>query len=342
MSRIARIKNTPDQPGFYHVICRTAGKQFLFEDDAEKHRLLLWLDKAVEFCGVELLSWCLMSNHIHLLVKVPPRQIVTDTELDRRMRILYLPKRYNAIMETWSGWQRMDGNNRRVEDAKGKLRRRMYDISWFMKTFKQAAAQDYNARHGYSGSIWGGSRFKSVYLEGSIKVLLAVAAYIHLNPVRAKMVDAAEKYAWSSWGEASAGPGRSRSGLLHLYIGIAATHQVTWAFLKSQLEDIQIRITAHRIALDDLNESRAASGKNDTEVLPLPQKLATRAAEFSSSLALGAADFIRRVTARPTPQTSPHRPHRKLMRVMMTDGVTLCTLGTRSLGRSPVAYTKAT
>ena len=355
--RDLRIKNMPTENGFYHVTCRTGGKAFLFKEEGEKRRLLLWLGKAVEFCGVDLLSWCLMSNHIHLLVKVPPRRETTDAELDRRMRILYLPKRYDAIMEQWNAWKRMDGNNRRVDEAKAKLRRRMYDISWFMKTFKQSSAQDYNARHGYSGSIWGGTRFKSVYLEGTQKVLLSVAAYIHLNPVRAKMVDAAEQYPWSSWGEAYSCAGRSRTGLLHIYDHIASNGRVNWNFVKAQLADIQSRVTAHREALENLISAPSSaqnqllakapglSPANPTKgsepcVPAVTNTLSARAPAFSKSLALGTAAFIQQLATRAHPQPASRRPHRQLLHVSRFDDSVLCTFGTRSLGQSPVAYTK--
>ena len=341
--RDLRIKNLPTENGFFHIVCRTVGKAFLFEDEAEKERLLLWLDKAVAFCGVDILSWCLMSNHIHLLVKVPPRQTVSDAELDRRMRILYLPKRYNAIMAQWATWRRMDGNDRRVEEAKAKLRRRMFDISWFMKTFKQAAAQDYSARHDYSGSIWGGTRFKSVYLEGTREVLLSVAAYIHLNPVRAKMVSAPEQYPWSSWGQACARPGHARSALLCIYSHIAPASLPTWAFLKAQLDDLQARVTARRQALDELSREEPHPVKNRPAPAsppppPIAQRLSTRAPELSSARALGSAAFVQRYVGCTNKPPSPRRPHRHLLPLGTESTALLCAVGTLSLGRSPVAY----
>ena len=348
--RMARIKNAPNEPGFYHIICRTVGKAFFLEEPTEKDRLLLWLYKAIAFCGVELRAWCIMSNHVHLLVKIPPRESISDAELDRRMRILYLPARYEAIMAQWSAWRRIDGNDRRIEAAKSLLRRRMYDISWFMKTFKQAAAQDYNARHEHSGSIWGGSRFKSVYLEGSLDVQLAVAAYIHLNPVRAGMVDAPDQYRWSSWADACAHPGTSREGLLRLYAGLFPVRGLTWRFVKAQFERLQANVTAQRTALADLKTAaRSASSPTATTASttppPIARKLAAKSPEFTSSAALGSADFIQRLfrtprATTPPPSRVPRRPHRHLLQVAVTPSTSLCTLCTKALGRPSVAYTK--
>ena len=45
--------------------------------------------KVSDFCGVEILTYCIMSNHFHLLVRVPEKQEVSDHELLRRFFGLY-------------------------------------------------------------------------------------------------------------------------------------------------------------------------------------------------------------------------------------------------------------
>ncbi|WP_251197356.1 transposase [Anaerotardibacter muris] len=66
--RSARIAESD----IYHVISRGVGKQIIFEDDADRKRYLSYLYKYVsEFETVELIAWCLMSNHVHLLIKAP-------------------------------------------------------------------------------------------------------------------------------------------------------------------------------------------------------------------------------------------------------------------------------
>jgi len=50
------------------------------------------LQKVAAFCGVTLVTYCVMDSHFHLLIKVPPRaarERVTDKELMRRFRVLY-------------------------------------------------------------------------------------------------------------------------------------------------------------------------------------------------------------------------------------------------------------
>ena len=75
--------------GFYHVVSRIGGRRFLI-DEAEKGILLSMIRAAAVFSGVELYTYAVMSNHFHLLVRVPRKQEVSDKELLRRMEALYM------------------------------------------------------------------------------------------------------------------------------------------------------------------------------------------------------------------------------------------------------------
>jgi REP element-mobilizing transposase RayT len=55
----------------YHVVFRGVGRQKLFLCDADYERLLKRVAEAVELFGVRLYLYCLMSNHVHLLVETP-------------------------------------------------------------------------------------------------------------------------------------------------------------------------------------------------------------------------------------------------------------------------------
>lgn len=69
MNRYRRLEHMAET-GIYHVMTRGVGKQIIFEDDADRKRYLNYLYKYVsEGIGVELYAWCLMNNHVHLLVQ---------------------------------------------------------------------------------------------------------------------------------------------------------------------------------------------------------------------------------------------------------------------------------
>jgi hypothetical protein len=80
----------------------------------------------------------------------------------------------------------------------------MWDISAFMKVLKQRFTQWFNGRHARRGTLWE-DRFRSVLVEGRGQALRAMAAYIDLNPVRAKICDDPKDYRWCGYAEAVAG-----------------------------------------------------------------------------------------------------------------------------------------
>ena len=178
--RRPRIK--AEGEGFYHVVSRIGGKRFLI-DAEEKGILLATIRAAAAFSGVELYTFAVMSNHFHLLVRVPRKREVPDAELLRRMEALYGTPRFHKVLEKWEKWNKTNQESR-VENEKARLRARMHDLSQFCKTFKETYTQDFNRRHGNTGTIWEG-RFKSILLDGSRRAMMTVAGYIHLNPVRA-------------------------------------------------------------------------------------------------------------------------------------------------------------
>lgn len=66
MPRQARVKS---RTGVYHIVFRGVNKQPIFADEAEYTKFLFLLDEAKVKSGWELYAYCLMGNHLHLLVK---------------------------------------------------------------------------------------------------------------------------------------------------------------------------------------------------------------------------------------------------------------------------------
>lgn len=57
--------------GLYHVVVRGNSQQIIFEDDTDRYRLLSTLLEKSEDFGIKVRAWCLMSNHIHVLLDDP-------------------------------------------------------------------------------------------------------------------------------------------------------------------------------------------------------------------------------------------------------------------------------
>jgi len=93
--RLGRIKVSPEQgPAAYHCMTRVVAGERLIDDPAKEIlRRQLWL--VAEFCGVEILTYAILTNHFHILVRVPQITIPSDTELLRRYHLLHLkPTKY--------------------------------------------------------------------------------------------------------------------------------------------------------------------------------------------------------------------------------------------------------
>ena len=66
MPRVSRIRS---KSGIYHIIMRGINCQTIFEDEEDYERFIETLKKYRETCGYELYAYCLMGNHLHILLK---------------------------------------------------------------------------------------------------------------------------------------------------------------------------------------------------------------------------------------------------------------------------------
>ena len=64
-----RGKRERSESGIYHIILRGINRQRIFEDEADREAFLRSLDRSLERSGAILYAWCLMSNHVHLLLQ---------------------------------------------------------------------------------------------------------------------------------------------------------------------------------------------------------------------------------------------------------------------------------
>lgn len=56
------------ESGIYHVVSRGSGRQLIFEDDADRMSFITTLGESARRAGVDILGWCLMPNHVHLIL----------------------------------------------------------------------------------------------------------------------------------------------------------------------------------------------------------------------------------------------------------------------------------
>jgi hypothetical protein len=125
-----------------------------------------------------------MSNHLHSLLRNLPELAAswTNEEVARRWRILFPIRRdLDGIPEEPSNEEieAIATDSEKVE----LYRSRLCDISWFNRCMNENIARRANAEDACKGRFWEG-RFKCQRLEGDAAIV-ACAAYIDLNPIRA-------------------------------------------------------------------------------------------------------------------------------------------------------------
>ena len=200
-----RIKIT-DGVGVYHCMTRIVGGDKVLGED-EKRVLLRQVDYLAEFCGVQVLTHAFMDNHFHLLLEISSPPEIDDNELLRRIGVLYGSDRYLAVKSILES-----ADVERAKRLRERFLARMGDLSQFMKELKQRFSIWFNRSNERFGTLYA-ERFKSVLIEGKKAALLAVAAYIDLNAVRAGKVEDPGDYPFCGYGQAIRGNESAQSGL---------------------------------------------------------------------------------------------------------------------------------
>ena len=92
--RTNRIK--ADGEGYYHVISRIVNREYLMDED-EKDFFVGLMRRVETFSAVQVLTFAVLDNHFHILVRVPEREEVDDDTLLERYGALYGPTRRRAL-----------------------------------------------------------------------------------------------------------------------------------------------------------------------------------------------------------------------------------------------------
>ncbi len=206
--RTARIIG--DGVSYYHCMSRIIhGHMWL--NDTEKERFRKIMRAVAAFAGVEVMTYALMTNHLHLLLMVPEKCGIDEKEVLRRIDGLYGRVRAaNVAMNLRN--LRADEREDEASELLHSYTYRMHDLSQFMKMVMQRFTMSYNKRHNLRGHLWE-QRFKSILVEGKPDAISTMAAYIDLNPVRAGIVKDPKAYRFCGYGEAVAGNNAARRGM---------------------------------------------------------------------------------------------------------------------------------
>ncbi|WP_186429910.1 transposase [Clostridium sp. BSD9I1] len=131
----------------YHITARGNHRSDIFKDEGDFNKYLSLMKEALEYFqydNYEIICYCLMNNHVHLLIKTENKPI---------------------------------GN--------------------FIGRINSMYAKYYNKKHNYIGHLFQ-DRYYSELIKSDVQ-MLEVSRYIHLSPVRAKMIKTPGEYKWSSY-----------------------------------------------------------------------------------------------------------------------------------------------
>jgi putative transposase len=210
---LAPWANSATKPAIYHCISRVVDRKFVLGDEEREHfRMLMRMYE--NFSGCRVLSYCLMSNHFHILLEVPtmPTDGISDDELLVRLAAIKneaFVAGVAAELATAKAEPDAEYAAIRLGEIRERFTYRMHNLSEFMKTLLQRFTRWFNRIHQRCGTLWE-ERYKSVIVESGLAAR-TIAAYIDLNPVRAGLVADPADYRWSSYGEAIGG-GRKGNG----------------------------------------------------------------------------------------------------------------------------------
>ena len=292
--RYRRIKR--EGSATYHVMSRVIEHRFIFKD-VEKSYMLNLMRRLEDFTGCEVRTYVFMNNHFHILLHVPEKRSLSDDEVKRRAKILY-GKRYWVFEQNWELWERQ-GQGDRVKEQLDQFRVRMYDLSQFMKTFKQRLSIYYNAHAGRRGEgpLWS-ERYKSVLVEECDNTQLIIAAYIDLNPVRAGIVKDPQEYRWSGYAEAVAKGGLSCIGLSKLFVNSDINRKgVLMEYRRNLYLQGEQRYNELTGEVTQLGFKREIVDKilDEGGKLSLPELLHCRVRYFSDGLIIGSKGFVEKM-----------------------------------------------
>lgn len=141
---MCRCSREKVENGIYHICVRGNNRQDIFQDDIDRQQYLMRVRHYLERYKMHIYAYCLMTNHVHLLV--------------------------------------YDNGE---------------DISKFMQGLSLSYVIYFNSRYARSGHLFQG-RFTSVLIKSEAQ-LVQTAKYIHLNPVKAGIVNEVGQYRWSSY-----------------------------------------------------------------------------------------------------------------------------------------------
>ena len=182
-----------DEVGVYHVWTRCVRRAFLCGVDAHSGKdyeyrrqwIHEFLQQLAGLCGVEVGFHAEMANHLHLILRARPDVVAGWSDQDVVRRAMTVERLIKS--KTGAMWEAVSDNTVAIEAADAnrvaQLRRRLSDISYFMKALCEHFGRRANREDKCSGRFFKG-RFQCRQLIDEASILVC-GIYVDLNQIRA-------------------------------------------------------------------------------------------------------------------------------------------------------------
>src|SRR6056297_3446318 len=139
---------------------RTAGGDMLF-GEVEKEAFTRIMRRLERFAGVDVLTYAVMGNHFHLLVRVPDREKFLrrfegeggEERLLDHLKLLY-SRPFLASLRHELADLREKGMHAQAEELLERFRKRFCNLQIFVKELKERFSRWFNKHHGRKGTLW--------------------------------------------------------------------------------------------------------------------------------------------------------------------------------------------
>ena len=250
------------------------------------------IHRVADFSGIEVVTYCVMSNHFLVLIRIDSEsKQISDGELVRRYRSLYPSGGAYQQMKPHVLEELLSNGGEEARGIRERMVKRMGDVSEYMKTLKQRFTVYYNQNHQRFGTLWA-ERFKSVLVEPENKTILAMSAYIDLNPVRAGLVKDPKDYRFCGYAEALAGGIGARRGVAMALMGYPGKGgRKALAQYRMVLYGVGAQATKEGVRVLDKEKTLSVLEKEKGRV-PLSALLRCRLRYFTDGMVLGSQVFL--------------------------------------------------
>ncbi len=193
-----------DATAYYHCISRCVRRAFLcgfdkFSNRSYEHRRDLIEKRLIEladiFC-IDVCAYTVLENHYHCILHINQSKALGlsfDEVVERWHRLF----KGTEVSQRYANGEQLKKNEKQILNRSvKKWRKRLFDISWFMRCSNEPIARQANKEDGCKGKFFE-SRFTSQALLDDA-ALLACMCYVDLNPVRAGIAKTPERSNYTS------------------------------------------------------------------------------------------------------------------------------------------------